>query len=160
MKSGLPEDVFCLCFLTLQWDLISSSKFTETISLTNLWWEDDHIKVKIYRHNILQAMNQKKREKVWQFTKYCFLSHNQSFTHTGVMLLVNFIHNKQWFKANTYENNLLFNSSYWSFVQIFPDRVNHMAATCPWDSKFETPVYTGIPLHCSILNNLIEVHDL
>ena len=35
IKSGLPEDIFCLCFLTLHWNLISRSESTESISLNN-----------------------------------------------------------------------------------------------------------------------------
>ena len=100
------------------------------------------------------SLNQEEREKVEQLAKYCFPSQNQSFTHTGVMLLTNFIHNEQWLKGNTHENSLLLTNSYFSFVQIFPDTFNHVATICPQDSRFKTPVYTGIPLHCSILNKL------
>ena len=36
IKSGLPEDIFCLYFLTLQWNLISRLESTESISLNNI----------------------------------------------------------------------------------------------------------------------------
>ena len=95
------------------------------------------------------SLNQEKREEIEELAKYCFPSQNQSFVHTGVMLLTNLIHNE-----HTHENSLLLNNSYFSFVQIFPDWFNHVATKCPRDSRFKTPVYTGIPLHCSILNKL------
>ena len=38
--------------------------------------------------------------------------------------------------------------------------MHHVWFSCPWDSVDECPSYTGIPLHCSILNKLIEVSQL
>ena len=55
IKSGLPKDIFCFCFFTLQWNLISGLESTDSISLNNLWWEDDHIKIFFPRYKSDQA---------------------------------------------------------------------------------------------------------
>ena len=50
VEDGSPESIFCLCFLTLQWNLISRSEATESISFQQMSWEDDHLKIFFARH--------------------------------------------------------------------------------------------------------------
>ena len=50
VEDGSPESIFCLCFLTLQWNLISRSEATESISFAQMTWENDHLKVYFARH--------------------------------------------------------------------------------------------------------------
>lgn len=48
--SGLPEDIFALCFLIMQWNLVSRSESTKTLALDNMRWEEDHLKVYFPKH--------------------------------------------------------------------------------------------------------------
>ena len=50
VEDGSPESIFCLCFLTLQWNLISRSEATESISFAQMSWEDDHLKIFFAKH--------------------------------------------------------------------------------------------------------------
>ena len=50
IKDGLPDSVFALCFLTLQWNLISRSETTEIIFFEQMKWENDHLKIYIPKH--------------------------------------------------------------------------------------------------------------
>ena len=50
VEDGSPECIFCLCFLTLQWNLISRSEATESISFSQMTWESDHLKIYFARH--------------------------------------------------------------------------------------------------------------
>jgi len=50
VEDGSPESIFCLCFLTLQWNLISRSEATESIAFSQMSWEDDHLKLCFPKH--------------------------------------------------------------------------------------------------------------
>ena len=50
LSSVLPEDIFALCFLTFQWNLMSRSESTEMLSINNMRWEEDHIKIFFPKH--------------------------------------------------------------------------------------------------------------
>ena len=50
ISDGTPESVFALCFLTLQWNLISRSEATENISFVQMRWDDDNLKIYFPRH--------------------------------------------------------------------------------------------------------------
>ena len=50
MKEGTKESMFVLLWLTLQWNLISRSEATETISFNQLKWDGDHLKVYFPSH--------------------------------------------------------------------------------------------------------------
>ena len=50
IKDGSPDSVFVLCFLTLQWNLISRSETTELIFFEQMKWENDHLKIYIPEH--------------------------------------------------------------------------------------------------------------
>ena len=45
-----PDSVFALCFLTIQWNLISCSKDTESISFSQITWENNHLKIYFPKH--------------------------------------------------------------------------------------------------------------
>ena len=53
--SGDPEDIFGLCFLILQWNLMSHSESTGILSINNMRWEEDHMKVFFPKHQSDQA---------------------------------------------------------------------------------------------------------
>jgi len=53
VEDGSPESIFCICFLTLQWNLPSRSEATESISFSQMTWESDHLKVYfLMRHSL------------------------------------------------------------------------------------------------------------
>ena len=314
LSSGDPEDIFGLCFLTLQWNLMSRSESTETLSINNMRWEEDHMKAFFPKHKSDQAGltsseprhvysnaldpsicpiralgayliafpgilssshgrlfpgdNQKKRfgkqlhtvlkkhyhefqdigvdpkdigthsirkgaatfctcavhpgppivsvclragwtigrvkerylkyeasgdqlvgrclsgidpqnkqfsispvyfynlndkteKQMRQLTKYAFPVARGTFVKTSRMLLANYIFNEA-YHAEKVKNtrSLLLDNAYYANRNSFPGRLHHVRFSCPWDSVDECPSYTGIPLHCSILNKLIEVSKL
>ena len=50
IEDGSPDAVFALCFLTMLWNLISCSEATESISFSQLIWENDHLKIYISKY--------------------------------------------------------------------------------------------------------------
>ena len=96
-----------------------------------------------------------------QLTKYTFPVARGTFVKTSCMLLVNYIFNEVC-HAEKVKNkrSLLLDSNYHANRKSFPGRLYQVRFSCPWDSVDECPSYTGIPLHCSILNKLIEVQKL
>ena len=50
MKEGTKESMFLLCWLTLQWNLISRSEATEQIAFDQLKWCGDHMKIFFAKH--------------------------------------------------------------------------------------------------------------
>ena len=45
IEEDSPDSVFALCFLTMQWNLISYSEATESISFSQMKRENDHVKI-------------------------------------------------------------------------------------------------------------------
>ena len=314
LSSGLPEDIFALSFLTLQWNLMSRSESTEMLSINNLRWEEDHIKIFFPKHKsdqggltsneprhvysnsiepsicpvralaayliaypgvlsahhgrLFPGENQKKRfgkqlsailkryyheyqdigvtpedigthsirkgaatyctcavhpgppivsvclragwtigrvkerylkyeaagdqlvgrclagidpqnnrfsnspvffynlnkkteHQLRQLQKYSFPVDRGAFSHTARMLLANYIFNEAFHQQKVKnERSMLRDNTYYAYRNCFPWRLFHVRTSCPWDGVAECPSYTGIPLHCSILNKLIEVHQL
>ena len=56
MEEGSPYLVFTLCFLTMQWNLISRSDATESISFSQMIWENDHLKAYFLKHKLDQIV--------------------------------------------------------------------------------------------------------
>ena len=50
IEEGSPDSVFALRFLTIQWNLISRSEATESISFSQMVWENDHSKTHFSKH--------------------------------------------------------------------------------------------------------------
>ena len=50
IEEGSPHSVFSLYFFTMQWNLISHSEATESISLSQMIWENDHLKIYFPKH--------------------------------------------------------------------------------------------------------------
>jgi len=49
-EDGPPDSVFALCFLTMQWNLISRSEATESIFFSQMIWSNDHLKIYLPKH--------------------------------------------------------------------------------------------------------------
>ena len=45
IKESTMECVFAVSWLTTQWNLISQSEATETISFSQIYWGGDHVKI-------------------------------------------------------------------------------------------------------------------
>ena len=112
----------------------------------------------IYLHSLDDAQ----KEVLNQLKQHCFpLANRQIFSHTATMLLASFIYHEPWLKGLAQGNSLFLNNPFFSFSHLFPNRKDHVIHTCPWEPHTqERPVYTGIPLHCSILNKLMEVYQM
>ena len=50
IEEGSPDSVFALCFLTKQWNLIFRFEATESISVSQMIWENDHLKTHFPKH--------------------------------------------------------------------------------------------------------------
>ena len=50
IEDGSPDSVFALCFLTMQWNLISRSEATESIFFSQMIWSNDHLKIYFPKH--------------------------------------------------------------------------------------------------------------
>ena len=314
LATGLPEDIFALCFLTLQWNLMSRSESTEALTLNNMRWEEDHMKVYFPKHKSDQhgltsseprhvysnpldpnicpiralgayliafpdilnhkhgrlypgesqkkrfgkqlgvvlkrhyhefqeigcdandigthsirkgaatyctcachpgppivsvclragwtlgrvkerylkydaagdqlvgrclsgihpqnklfsispvffyKMTQQTKKQMKQLVTYCFPVDRPSFTYTATMLVANMIHCESFiFEKVKEKTSVLRDNNYFTYRNVFPGRLHHIRTACPWDNVKECPSFSGIPLHCSILNKLIEVHEM
>ena len=50
IKDGSPDSAFALCFLILQWNLISRSEAMENIFFKQVKWENDDLKIYFPKH--------------------------------------------------------------------------------------------------------------
>ncbi len=106
-------------------------------------------------------LNEEQKQALEKLKQHCFPLMKEIFSHTATMLLASFVYHETWLKGLAQGNSLFINNPYFSFCYLFPNRKDHVIHTCPWEPHSqERPVYTGIPLHCSILNKLREVHEM
>ena len=107
------------------------------------------------------SLDDGQKELLEKLKLHCFPLMTEIFSHTATMLLASFIHHETWLKGLAQGNSLFLNNPFFSFCHLFPNRKDRVIHTCPWEAHSqERPVYTGIPLHCSILNKLMEVHQM
>ena len=50
--------------------------------------------------------------------------------------------------------------SYFQFATTDVNRATYVETSLPWQNKKGCPALTGIPIHCALLNKLLQIHDL
>ena len=76
------------------------------------------------------------------------------------MLLATFIFHEEWTVNTTPPDSPLLQSLYFQFCGHYPNRLLFVKTSLPWENDPDTPVITGIPIHCSLLNKLMEVQEM
>ena len=71
-----------------------------------------------------------------------------------------FIYHENWTVQATPQTSLLRPSLYFSFTEKYPIRLSFVKTSLPWENYPDCPVLIGIPIHCSLLNRIMEVHTL
>lgn len=76
-------------------------------------------------------------------------------------ILASFIFHENWTVANTTtQTSPLLTCNYFRFAQTKINRFELVETSLPWENKPGCPNFTGIPIHCEIMNKLLEVHKL
>ena len=71
IEEGSPDSVFALCFLTMQWNLISRSEATEIMSFSQIIWENDHLKINFSKHKSVQiVLNKEETRHIYSNPKH------------------------------------------------------------------------------------------
>ena len=81
-----------------------------------------------------------------QYSKLISLSH---------ILLATFIYDENWTAQATLQTCPLRSSLYFSFTEIYPNRLSFVKTSLPWENDPGCRVLTGISIHCSLLNRLM-----
>ena len=77
------------------------------------------------------------------------------------VLTASFIHHEEWTVANTQrQDSPLLHSPYFSINTAYPSRKDFVTTALPWEDKPNAPSLTGIPIHCSLLNKLVELAEV
>ena len=104
--------------------------------------------------------NSRYYEQVEEFLSVCFSVTHPKLTGLSRVLLASYIYHESWTKENQHQASPLFNSTYYSFDVVYPDRKDFVATALPWENKHDAPVLTGIPIHCSLLNKIMEIYEM
>ena len=75
-------------------------------------------------------------------------------------MLATFIYHEQWTLEVTSPVSTIRTSLYFTYSDLYPDRIRFVKTSLPWENDCDCPVLTGIPIHCSLLNRLMEVHAM
>ena len=75
-------------------------------------------------------------------------------------MLASFIYHESWTTEKYGEGSPMRNIAYWSIASTVPNRREFVQTSLPWNREEECPNFTGIPLHSTLLNKLIEIHEL
>ena len=51
-------------------------------------------------------------------------------------------------------------TAYFKFATAFENKYDFVTRSLPWENKPGSPPLTGIPIHCHMLNKLIEIHQM
>ena len=54
----------------------------------------------------------------------------------------------------------LHQTSYFQYVKTDKDRFKYVRVSLPWENKAGCPILTDIPIHCALINQLLEIHSL
>ena len=77
------------------------------------------------------------------------------------VLTSSFIYHEEWTVANTRDvDSPLLHSPYFSINSAYPGRKDLVETALPWEDKPNAPSLTGIPIHCSLLNKLVELTEI
>ena len=74
------------------------------------------------------------------------------------ILLATFIHYEQWTLQVAPPDCALRTSLYFAFTERYPLCFDFVKTSSSWENDADCPVLTGIPIHCSLLNQLMELH--
>ena len=99
-------------------------------------------------------------EEVEEFLSVCFSITHQRLHGLSRVLLASFIFHESWTREKHHPASPLFNTTYFSFDVVYPNRKDFVTTALPWENKHDAPVLTGIPIHCSLLNKIMEIYEM
>ena len=99
-------------------------------------------------------------QQIEEFLSVCFSVILPKLTGFSRVLLASFIYHESWTRENQHPASPLFNSTYYSFDIVYPNRKDFVSTALPWENKHDAPVLTGIPIHCSLLNKIMEIYEM
>ena len=96
-----------------------------------------------------------------EFLSVCFPSLEHPRIHgLSRVLLASLIYHEKWTEENTHAASPLFNTSYYSYHVCYTNRKDFVTTALPWENKVDAPTLTGIPIHCSLLNKIMEIYEM
>ena len=91
----------------------------------------------------------------------CFPLAKESLIGLTYVLSATFICHEEWTVAHTRnQDSPLLHSTYFSIHNAYPNRKAFTTTALPWEDKPSAPSLTGIPIHCSLLNKLMELTEM
>ena len=76
------------------------------------------------------------------------------------ILMATFIYHESFTVTHTPVHSLLMNSLYFQFSNTYQSRRACVTTSLPWQNHPNCPVITGIPMHCTLLNKIMEIHQM
>ena len=76
------------------------------------------------------------------------------------MLLATFIFHEEWIIDEIPPTCPLAQSWYFAFYKHYPNRFSFVKTNLPWQDDPDCPVTTGIPIHCSLIDRLMNIHKM
>ena len=76
------------------------------------------------------------------------------------VLLATFIFHEEWTISTIPPTCPLAQSLYFAFCGHYPSRFSFVKTSLPWQNDPDSPVITGIHIHCSLFDRLMEVHKI
>ena len=73
--------------------------------------------------------------------------------------MATFIYHESFTVNHTPMHSLLMNSLYFQFSNTYQNRRACVRTSLPWEDHNDCPVITGIPMHCTLLNKIMEIHQ-
>ena len=93
--------------------------------------------------------------------KAIFPQHPESIKKFLQVCLASSLYHEEFTLSSIDNNHSPFHTS--NFIRIaalYPNRKKFVTTSLPWENKPGCPALTGIPIHCSILNKLMEIHQM
>jgi len=106
------------------------------------------------------VQNSEHTNQINELFRLTFPLHGNKVVSLCRSLLACFIHHEDFTSANTPQESPIMFSSYYSTHAVFENRSAFVKTSLPWENEMDCPVLTGIPIHCSLLNKLMEVHAM
>ena len=94
------------------------------------------------------------------FVSTVFLVHKTKLRCLCKVLLATFIYHEEWNITNYPGTSVLLDSAYFNYSVTVRDRRSMVRTSLPWEHHEDAPSLTGIPIHCSMLNKLMEIHTM
>ena len=90
----------------------------------------------------------------------CFPLAKETLIGLTYVLSASFIFHEEWTVTNTKQDSPLLHSTFFSVKDAYPNRSTFATTALPWEDKPSAPTLTGIPIHCSLLNKLMELTEM